>query len=161
MAEVIRDIYTFDGSAKEVRLKDGTKTFDVIDLYSASIDYLRTDEGRTYLPFAFSIGNNPISDDTNVGAYVFINTKHDWVLRPPNEDKIKLIVVGNMYPIEVGAEMIKPYDDKTVMIEMRNSSLSSVVRVSTGSGLSGEEHDKLMAVPNATDNADATWNKVI
>jgi hypothetical protein len=161
MAVTIRDRFIFDGANKEVRLVEGYRKFSAVELYSACIDYLHTDEGIKYYPFAFSIGNNPISDEINVGTYIFVNTHKGWRGRPPQEDNVVIEITGNLYPKEVGVQIIVPYDEFSTTLIMRNSNLTEVVRVSTGSGLSQEEHDKLMGVPTATENADAVFDGIV
>ena len=155
--------FVFNGGARTIQVNaddddyvNNSLTFSAQDIYSAWKNWCRDGDGLQYPPAFDTLGGDPISSTTTVGDYYFLRTDKGWKGLPPAKNNTVLYIQGNLYPRVPGDTVMQSLDDYTTTLVMVTSSLTQTVRV--GSGLSGEEHDKLMEVPTATENAEEVWN---
>jgi len=153
--------FTFDGDNKKIYMNtdvpdNSTITVDIVDIYSEWKRWCVNGDGLKYHHAFEVIGGEPISDTTRTGTYIFMQP--GWTGVPPDKDNMTVIIEGNLFPSVVGDPVMTPRPDKAVSLIMRNSSLTQTVTINSGSGLSQEEHDKLMSLPTADINADSVWN---
>lgn len=120
------------------------------------IDAIRTEEanatGIMYPQIATASGKEDLGSGVSVGMTV--NLVDPWQVKFWAGNYIAKIAGGNL----VGGLSGDPVAYSAgVQVLLVQSAASTIVTQSTGSGLSAEEHDKLMAVPTAPVNAAAVW----
>lgn len=121
------------------------------------IDAIRTEEasetGIAYPQIATASGKEDLGSGVSVGMTV--NLVEPWQVKFWAGNYIAKIAGGNL----VGGLSGDPVAYSAgVQVLLVQSAASTIVTQSTGSGLSAEEHEALMAVPAATVNAAAVWN---
>jgi hypothetical protein len=152
-------VETWDGEARRIYLKIGVTEFHpVIDLYAEYRQKRADDEAfRKWNPLILAGGNIKKSATTATPRYLVLleGTK----IVPYDEE-------GNLYQtgeIITDAPETDPtiYDTGALVNSIRifiSSPEAEIIYVSTGSGLSPEESAKLMAIPDALDNAQSVWD---
>lgn len=120
------------------------------------IDAIRTEEasatGIMYPQIATASGKEDLGSGVSVGMTVALVSP--WQVKFWAGNYIAKIAGGNL----VGGFSGDPVAYSAgVQVLLVQSAASTIVTQSTGSGLSAEEHDKLMAVPTAPVNAAAVW----
>jgi len=143
--------YQFDGPNKIIQATIGTVLIEVADLYSRWKDWLATDDNAKYLPALSVVGGDPIPSGY-LGSTFFL--ENGWKIRPDAVSHT-LTVSGNLFTRDGSAPVIAASGSYNVLVVMTVSNLIDTLAV--GSGMSVDEHNKLMAVPTAPQNADAVW----
>lgn len=138
--------YIFDGPSKKIQLTTGTTTVEVGDMYSRWIDWLLTGDNSKYLPAMRNVGGEPISSTKNLGVTYFL--VNGWRVVPDAADH-RLTLSGNLVTDPAGFSPVDTQPGYSIIVEYSVSSLVDSTIVSVGSGLSVEEHDQLMTLPNA------------
>jgi hypothetical protein len=126
------------------------------DLYSdGKEDWVANENLRKFYFPIEAIGGNPLPGAKDLGTTFFLAS--DWKIQPYGADH-RLIIDGNLYA-EDGSDPFLDADPYTVRIMQQVSDLVSTV--SSGSGLSQEEHDQLFALPDEATIADEVWEEDI
>ena len=113
------------------------------DLYSdGKEDWVANENLRKFIFPVQAVGGNPLPGAKNLGTTFFLNS--DWKIRPYDADH-RLIIDGNLYAEDGSDPFLDTISNYTVRIMQQVSDLVSTV--SSGSGLSQEEHDQLFALP--------------
>jgi len=155
-------MFIFDGSARKIYIDpNGDYTiingqrwyrFTAADLYSEWKRWVKYEDGAKF-PAAFEvIGGQDIGGGVTVGSYIFIKVSNDWIGVPPDVDDIIVEVSGNLYPDVAGKPVMEKHPQYTSTLMLRLSSMTEVVTLSTGSGLSSEQDAKLTNIDNNTSN---------
>lgn len=121
------------------------------------IDAIRTEEasedGIIYPQIATASGKEDLGSGVVVGMTV--NLISPWQVKFWAGNYIAKVAGGNLVG-GLGGDPIAY--SAGVQVLLVQSAAATIVTQSTGSGLSAEEHEALMAVPAATVNAAAVWN---
>jgi len=145
-------LYDYDFINKIVDIPAGTTDVLVLDLINDIRDAEATAQGICYGQIASASGSESLGGGVSVG--ITVNLLDDWQVRFSTGNYIAKIFGGNL----VGGLDGDPVAYSSgVQVLLLQSAASTVVQVSTGSGLSTEEHDKLMGVPTAAGTASAVW----
>ena len=142
----------FDHSNHLINITSPQDTLSCQDL----LDAIRTEEatatGIRYDPIATASGKEDLGSGVTVGMTVSLVSP--WQVKFWSGNYIAKVVGGN----QVGGVAGDPIAYSAgVQVLLVQSAASTIVTTSTGSGLSTEEHDKLMAVPTAPTTAAAVW----
>lgn len=136
---------TFNGVTKVISFDTSTTSVDVQDIYSRWVDWILTSDNSKYLPAIRAIGGDPLPGGKALGLTYFL--LNGWKIKP-YEESHTLTVNGNLYSEDGSNPFIDTVGDYQVMVI---SSVSNLVdSVSSGSsGLTTEEHDKLMGMSDS------------
>ena len=143
----------FDHTNHLINITSPQNTLSCQDLINA----IRTEEassvGIWYPQIATASGKEDLGSGVTVG--MTINLISPWQVK---------FWAGNYIAKVAGGTLVGGIDGDPiaysagVQVLLVQSAASTIVTNSTGSGLSAEEHDKLMAVPTAPTNAEAVWS---
>ena len=143
---------TFDHNNSLINITSPQNTLSCQDLLNA----IRTEEasatGIWYEQIATASGKEDLGSGVNVGMTVALI--EPWQVKFWAGNYIAKVAGGNLVG-GLGGDPIAY--SAGVQVLLVQSAASTIVTQSTGSGLSAEEHDALMAVPAATVNAAAVW----
>jgi len=165
-------MFIFDGAAKTIKIIDDVVdgqnqvTFTPEELWTAYVDWSAQGDNLKYSRALEVTGGNDIGGGEAVGNYVFIRNDLGWIGIPPATDGVSIIVNGSLYGKDPNKPVIASVPGQAVNLIINRSVVSTLRTVSGGSGLSSEEHDKLMALVcnsgfTVDEIASAVWNKVI
>lgn len=120
------------------------------------LDAIRTEEatatGIRYAPIATASGKEDLGGGVNVGMTVQLIDP--WQVKFWSGNYIAKVAGGNLVGGPDGDPIAYSAGVQVLLVQ---SAASTIVTTSSGSGLSAEEHDKLMAVPTAPATASAVW----
>jgi hypothetical protein len=139
--------YTFDGPNNLIVLPIGVTSIDVNDLYSRWVDWYLMSDNSKYLAAFRTVGGDPIGPGVYAGTFFFLENQagYGWRIRP-YEGNQELVITGDLYPEDSTLPMFVPtLGNYTVLISIDRSALTQ--QVSSGSGLTIDEHDTLYAIP--------------
>lgn len=139
---------TFDGSQKLMVCNEGTTTIDVRLLYSLWKIWAKTENNLKYAKAFEVVGGEPTSGDNIITPYFFV--MNGWKIRP-QEANHTLKVEGIILTNDQSSVFVDTLECWRVSIQSILPIYTETVMVSSGSGLSTEEHNKLMAIPQATE----------
>lgn len=148
---------TFDGINKKIIVNTGITFLDIkVDLYSDWKEWLSEPGNSKYIPAMRTIGGDSTVGTKTVAPYYFLT--NGWKIRP-YEGNHTLDIAGNLFVDEqslYGTNITIPtLGTFNVLINLSTTSDASVITVTSGSGLSAEEHNKLFAIV-----ADV-WNELV
>ena len=150
-----------DGLARKIYLNQGVTKFHPIDIYKEMRTLRSSNETlRSYDVFLKAYGNIPKGGGKATERYV--QTINGTKIVPYN-DTHTLTVTGTIITDD-GYEGVYCFDRTNLTHQVDINYVPpqvEVITVSSGSGLSVEEHDKLMSVPTAIDNANAVLDSEI
>jgi len=126
-------------SFKQIIMDKTWYLFDAVDLYSAWKLWCVQEDGAKYLPAFSVIGGEDIGGGLKVGAYTFLLSSNGWILSPPEEDDVIIQISGNLYPDIANYPVMEKNSLYSSTLIMRNSNLTQLVTISSGSGLSSEQ----------------------
>jgi len=140
---------TFDGANKLILCNPGTVELDVKKLYSLWKHWMVQSDNAKYLDAFSIVGGNPILEDTFITAYYFLT--NGWRVRP-QEANHKLNVIGTL----LTEDQSEVFVDTIGMFRITINSVLPIKSETTivsggtgvGSGLTSEEHTKLMSLTN-------------
>ena len=135
---------TFNGTTKLIIVDNAITELDVkVDLYSDWKEWLKEGDNAKFLVAMRTVGGDPTTGVKSVAPYFFLT--NGWKIRPYEGDHT-LTITGNLFVDEPGTYgynlTIPTIGDYTVTVVL--STTSDAIVVSAGSGLSTEEHNKLM-----------------
>ena len=143
---------TFDHNNSLINITSPQNTLSCQDLLNA----IRVEEasatGIWYEQIATASGKEDLGSGVNVGMTVALI--EPWQVKFWAGNYIAKVAGGNLVG-GLGGDPIAY--SAGVQVLLVQSAAATIVTQSTGSGLSAEEHDALMAVPAATVNAAAVW----
>jgi hypothetical protein len=143
----------FDHTQHLINIMSPQNTLSCQDL----LDAIRTEEasatGINYPQIASASGKEDLGSGVNVGMTVALI--EPWQVKFWAGNYIAKVAGGNLVG-GLGGDPIAY--SAGVQVLLVQSAASTIVTQSTGSGLSAEEHDALMAVPTAPVNAAAVWS---
>lgn len=142
----------FDHTSSLINITSPQNTLSCQDL----LDAIRTEEaserGILHPQIATASGKEDLGSGVSVGMTVAL--VEPWQVKFWADNYIAKVAGGNLVGGIAGDPIAYSAGVQVLLVQ---SAASTVVTLSTGSGLSSEEHDKLMAVPAATANATAVW----
>ena len=134
---------TFNGTSKLIIVDNAITELDVqIDLYSDWKEWLKTDDNSKFLPAMRTVGGDPTTGIKYVAPYFFLT--NGWKIKPYSGNHI-LTITGNLFvdePSTYGGNIVIAVDGYTITVNLVTT--SDAVAIQSGSGLSTEEHDKVM-----------------
>lgn len=133
---------TFDFVNELIEVGDGQVDVAVQDLVDAIRTAEATETGIVYNSIAGSSGKETLGPGVAVG--VTVELLGSWQLHFEPGDYIAKVAGGNLVGGPAGDPIAYSAGVQVLLIQ---SAASTVVTVSTGSGLSVEEHDQLMLLP--------------
>lgn len=117
------------------------------DLYSdGKEDWVANENLRKFYFPIEAEGGKPLPGEKDLGSSFFLAS--DWKIQPYDANH-RLIIDGNLYSVDGSDPFIDTVSNYPVRIMQQVSDLVSTITVTSGSGLSQEEHDQLMALPNS------------
>lgn len=140
---------TFNGTSKLIIVDSGIIELDVkVDLYSDWKEWAATGDNAKYLQAMRVVGGDPTVGAKSVAPYFFL--MNGWKVRPYEGNHI-LNVSGNLFvdsPETYGNNLfVQTLSAYNVLTNLVTTSDATILTVSTGSGLSTEEHNRLMDIP--------------
>lgn len=133
--------YTFNGLLREIYLDPGTRTLDVLDLYSRWKEWVAIADNAKY-PLAFlSVGGNPI--DQGAGTFIpgYIYILNGWHIHADMADHT-LAVVGGILLRDGGGDPFETIPGYTIRINYQQP--VQAIQISSGSGLSASQAAQLL-----------------
>jgi len=143
---------TFDHAAFLINITNPQNTLSCQDLINAIRDEEASATGVDYPQIATASGKEDLGSGVAVG--ITVNLLEPWQVKFWAGNYIAKISGGNLVGGLAGDPVAYSAGVQVLLVQ---SAASTVVTLSTGSGLSTEEHDKLFAVPSADNNAEAVW----
>jgi hypothetical protein len=135
---------SFTGATKTITL-DTASSFAGQDIYDAAVDWAVIEGNMQYLLPMTGTGKAPFGG----GSYsdIIFTLVNGWKLLTSGYSSTDIVRITGTFVSSTGdsADMIN--SSSTGIIIFDRSSFGTITTVSTGSGLSSEEHDKLYAVP--------------
>jgi hypothetical protein len=146
---------SFDGPNKEISVSAVT-ILSVRELWSRWVDWLLTSDNSKYL-FAFDqVGGDDIDPVAGTTIPIFIFLKNGWKIRPEEADHTLNITEGILVVDGGGDPFLDTVGDYVVRINYQQPVQVIGLTLAGGSGLSTEEHDQLMGLPDLTDVESST-----
>ena len=130
----------------------GQTTLDVQDLINSIRTQEATVEGIAYPKIAEASGKEDLGGSVSVG--ITVELMSPWQVKFEAGDYIAKISGGNLVGGIAGDPVAYSAGVQVLLIQ---SAASTVVTVNSGTGISQEEHDKLMSLPGASDVANTVW----
>lgn len=150
---------SFDGSQKLMICNPGTILIDVRLLYSLWKTWALLDGNLKYAKAFEVVGGEPTSGDNIITPYFFV--MNGWKIRP-QEANHTLRVEGIILTNDQSDVFVDTLGCWRISVQSILPVYTETVLVNTGgSGLSTEEHNKLMGIPTAQVNANAVWDTSI
>jgi len=152
---------SFSGPNKLIIVNNGETSLDAeLDIYSAWKRWVIQLNNAEFLQALRTVGGDPIGGGQEVSPYFFL--MNGWQLRPYEGDH-ELTIEGNLYVDGGGVPFVPTIGNYTVLIRLETSSksITTTVSVSTGSGLSTDEHEQLFALPLDAEIASAVWTQTL
>ena len=137
--------YFFDFTNKKIHVQNPQTDVDILDLLNAIRDAEASEMGIQYGKIADASGKEQLGEEVRVGVTVQLL---DWQVQFWEGNYIAKIAGGNLVGGVAGDPVAYTAGVQVLLIQ---SAASTVVNVSTGSGLSQTEHDQLMALPDPGD----------
>lgn len=147
---------TFDHSQYLINITSPQDTLTCQDLINAIREEEASASGIRYPQIAKASGKEELGAGVDVG--ITVELVSPWQVKFWAGNYIAKIAGGNLVG-GLGGDPVAYSAGVQVLLVM--SAASTTVTVSTGSGLSTEEHDKLMALPSAVSIAAAVWDFVV
>jgi len=152
---------SFNGPSKLIIVNNGETSLDAeTDIYSAWKRWVTQLNNAEFLQALRTVGGDPIGGGQEVSPYFFL--LNGWRLRPYEGDH-QLTVDGNLYVDGGGNPFTPTVGAYNVLVNLVTSSksITTTVSVSTGSGLSVDEHNQLFALPLDAEVASAVWSQTL
>lgn len=143
---------TFDYALHLINITSPQDTLSCQQLLDAIRAEEATATGIRYEPIATASGKEDLGSGVSVGMTV--NLIDPWQVKFWSGNYIAKVAGGNLVGGVAGDPIAYSAGVQVLLVQ---SAASTIVTTSTGSGLSAEEHDKLMAVPTAPTTAAAVW----
>lgn len=141
---------SFDGPNKQISVSAVT-ILSVRELWSRWVDWLLTSDNSKYL-FAFDqVGGDDIDPTAGTTIPIFIFLLNGWKIRPEEADHTLNITEGVLVVDGGGDPFLDTVGDYVVRINYQQPVQVIGLTLAGGSGLSAEEHDQLMALPDLAD----------
>lgn len=144
---------TFNGVSRIITVASGVTVIDAQTLYSWWKQWAATGDNSKYLQAFRPVGGDSIGGGALAPMYFFL--LNGWKIRPYDADHV-LTVSYNIYVDGGGNPYMATLGAHQVVVQSKVSD-TPVYQLAGGSSLTAEEHNKLMTVPGAGDNADAVW----
>ncbi len=141
---------TFDATSKVITL-DSFST-SASEIWSRWVDWIVLSDNLKYLP-AFS----QLGGVAPVALYIYL--ENGWRVRPQEADG-QTIVTGNLLVQGGGNPFISTIGNFASQVFLETPVSAQAIEVTSGSGLSTEEHNKLMDLPDEDIIADTVLNTV-
>lgn len=159
MSVAVPVIDSYDGAARRIYLKQGLEAFHWIDdIYREYIHHRFMDDVfQKWFPFMKASGNEAKGGGTYTPRYITLLQGTRVI---PYDEKILITVTGEAITDNADVDP-DPFDTSTRVNPLKlylTPPAAEIVVVSSGSGLSSEEHDHLMVLPDSSSNAGAVWN---
>ena len=143
----------FDHTNHLINITSPQNTLSCQELINAIREEEASSTGIVYPQIATASGKEDLGAGVTVGMTV--NLISPWQVKFWAGNYIAKIAGGNL----VGGLSGDPVAYSAgVQVLLVQSAASTIVTQSTGSGLSAEEHDALLAIPSAPVNAAAVWS---
>jgi len=146
--------FIFDGPNKKIIMKDdsvvnGVSTFTINELWSEWCDWCVLDDNLKYAP-ALDVLMVPLTETDYVGPYLFMRNDLGWIGVPPQVNPCTVIINGSFFGKDPNVPVMENHvAQATDLIINRSVLTNSIVAGGTSSGLTTEEHDKLMSIPSS------------
>lgn len=137
--------YLFDFENKKIHISNPQTDVDILDLLNVIRNAEASEIGIQYDKIADASGKESLGGDVQVGITLKLL---GWQLQFWEGNYIAKVTGGNLVGGREGDPIAYTPGVQTLLIQ---SAASTVVNISTGSGLSQSEHDKLMSLPKASD----------
>ena len=143
--------YSIDGITKVITLTAGTTAVSVKDLWSRWVDWFLTGDNSKYLPAMKNIGGDEISGGISVPIYTFLI--NGWKIKPQEAHHTLTITDGILVVFGGGDPFINTNGAYIVRINYQQP--VQAITITSGSGLSTDEHNKLMLTPQILNGVNA------
>ena len=143
----------FDHTNHLINITSPQNTLSCQELINAIRDEEASATGIRYPQIATASGKEDLGSGVTVG--MTINLISPWQIKFWSGNYIAKVAGGNLVGGLDGDPIAYSAGVQVLLVQ---SAASTIVTQSTGSGLSTEEHDRLMAIPTAPANAEAVWS---
>jgi hypothetical protein len=134
---------TFDGPNLRINLSAIEDLDAQIDLYEAWKQWVLVGDNAKFPPAFDTIGGDAIGATTEVSPYFFLRNDLGWKIKAP-EATGTINIEGNLFGRSASTGLfVSPSGAYTVMFNLLVSSRGTVSVVSTGSGLSSTQDQRL------------------
>lgn len=140
---------SFTGSTKIITLDTAT-SFAAKDIYDAAVDWAVLSGNMQYLLPMSGSGKAPFGGG-NYSDSIF-TVLNGWKIETSGYSATDIINIVGTIVCSTGSDADMISSSSTGILIFARASYGSQSVVSTGSGLSTEEHDALLALPTATEN---------
>lgn len=146
--------WIFDFEDEVISCAASTTILDAQELVNACRAAEEAAIGITYAPICEASGKNYLDEQTGVRVGITVEFLGDWQIYSQKTSGKFIVTGGNVLQggPNLGGDPFRP--NPLVNYISIQSAASTIVSVSTGSGLSAEEHNRLMALPTETLEAD-------
>jgi hypothetical protein len=148
--------FTFDFATSLVAVDAGSVDVDCADLYAAAQEAQSSEEGIIYDAIASASGLVELGPGVQVGLTVQL--LGEWQLRFPPGNYTARVAGGNLVGGPGGDPIAYTAGVQTLLIQ---SAASTVVSVSTGSGLSAEQAAQLDTIEDAAAAIEAKTANIV
>lgn len=143
---------TFDGPNLRINLSAIEDLDAQVDLYEKWKQWVLTGDNAKYPPAFDTIGGDTIGTSSEVAPYFFLRNDLGWKIKAP-EATGTISIDGNLFGrSSVTGLFVPPVGAYTVMFNLVVSSRGTVSVVSTGSGLSSTQDQRLAFIEKALRN---------
>lgn len=139
--------WVFDFDEEIISCSPLVSTLTIQELINACRKAECSDLGISYLKICDAGGKNYLDTDAGIQVGITVQLLGNWVIYSEKDSGVFRVLGGNLVQVG-GGDPFAPNPDITYVNIL--SAASTVVSVSSGSGLSTEEHNKLMSVPSTT-----------
>jgi hypothetical protein len=144
--------FTFDGVNKIISCTSGTLSLDVRDLYSRWKDWAQLNP--KYLQAFSVVGGQPVDESNGVYVSSYFFLENDWKVRPQEANHNLRVFNGILLSADGTSPFVQTLGSYNVMIVLSQPIKSETIATGGGGGgdgLTTEEHDQLMSLPDLDD----------
>lgn len=135
----------FDGPTLRIKITSIQDINVQNDLYEAWKQWVKLSDNAKYPPAFDTIGGDPIGGTNEVAPYFFIRNDLGWKIQSP-EASGTINIDGNIFGRLTTSFFVAPVGAFTVMYSLLVTSRGTVTTVSSGSGLSPAQDDRLLLI---------------
>ncbi len=138
---------TLDFSAQIISCENTIATLEIQELIDACREAEYSSAGIAFPKICNASGKDYLDVDNGVQVGITIVLLDGWLIYTERNSGVFKVVGGNLVQVSGG----DPFEPNPLVTYVNiQSAASTVVSVSSGSGLSTAEHNKLMAIPEET-----------
>ena len=136
----------FDGPNLTITLAQGVTEVDAAEIYSRWKEWVILSDNAKFFEAFRVIGGDPLGGGLRAGSYFFLQNQYGWRIKPFEEDII-ITITGNIFAeLPTSPIFIPTVGDFNTSIRLQTSSLTQVVEVNSGSGVTEQDKADIAAL---------------